>query len=70
VGVSTENILDKLALKGLLPGYFQPSLAGLVRLSNLSPGLRPGLLSAVPTGLNLERVVITQTLKAIIICPV
>ena len=45
--------------------------AGLVRLWNLSPGLHPGLLSASPfdklragsAGLNLERVVTTQTLK-------
>src|SRR5277367_3680495 len=28
-----------------------------------SPGLRPGLLSAVPTGLNLESAVLTQTRK-------
>jgi hypothetical protein len=27
------------------------------------PGLRPGLLSAVPPGLNLERLGLTQTLK-------
>jgi hypothetical protein len=35
--------------------------AGLIRVSNLFPGLRPGLLSAVPPGLNFERVVRTQT---------
>jgi hypothetical protein len=34
-------------------GYFQPSLAGLVRSSESYPALRAGLLSAVPAGLNL-----------------
>src|SRR5271170_4119959 len=31
-----------------------------------TPGLHPGVFSVVPTGLNLERVVLTQTLKAVI----
>jgi hypothetical protein len=35
---------------------------GTVSLAHANPGLRPGPLSAVPTGLNFERVVLTQTL--------
>ncbi len=41
----------------------QPSLTGLVLPAYHYPGLRPGLLSDVPTGLDWESVVLTQTLK-------
>jgi len=36
---------------------------GTCRPSNFYPGLRPGLNSAVPTGLDNEVVVVTPTLK-------
>jgi hypothetical protein len=34
-------------------------------MSHANPGLRPGLSSAVPTGLDFEMVVLRQTLKAV-----
>jgi hypothetical protein len=40
---------------------FQPSLTGLARFRDLYPGLRPGLLSAVPCG--TSQTATTQTLK-------
>jgi hypothetical protein len=38
---------------------------GTFRLLNLYPGLRPGLSSAVPPGLILQSLVLTQTLKPV-----
>ena len=35
------------------------------RWHKLTQDSRPGLLSAVPPGLNLEKVVLTQTLQAV-----
>jgi len=43
-------------------GHSQPSLAGLIIPANSTQDSRPGLLSAVPSGLRLERIVLTQTL--------
>jgi hypothetical protein len=40
---------------------FQSSLRGF-SIARANPGLRPGLSSAVPTGLDFERVVLTLTL--------
>jgi hypothetical protein len=34
-------------------------------MAHANPGLRPGLGSAVPTGLDFEMVVLTHTLKAV-----
>jgi hypothetical protein len=36
---------------------------GTFRLSNFNPGLRPGLSSAVPSGLSFEILVLTRTPK-------
>src|SRR6266702_8709166 len=43
---------------------------GTFRISNLYPGLRPGLSSAVPAGLILQSMVLTQTLKPVLYCVV
>src|SRR5580704_16590342 len=43
-------------------GHSQPSLAGLFLALKSTQDWRPGLLSAVPSGLDLERVVLTQAL--------
>jgi hypothetical protein len=45
-------------------GEFQSSLRDFSSL-NLYPGLRPGLSSAVPPGLILQSLVLTQTLKPV-----
>jgi len=42
-------------------GYSQPSLAGLFDRVGPDPGLRPGLLSAVPSGLVLTGAELTRT---------
>jgi hypothetical protein len=41
---------------------------GTARWHKLTQDSRPGLLSAVPPGLNLEKVVLTQTLQAVPKC--
>jgi hypothetical protein len=54
----------EMEVPGVASGYFSRPY-GTFRLSNLYPGLRPGLSSAVPTGLDIEMVVLTQGLSAL-----
>jgi hypothetical protein len=46
-------------------GYSQPSLRDWSVVSNPTQDSRPGLLSAVPTGLNSEPAVLTYGLKPV-----
>src|SRR5882757_4760170 len=57
------GILNRGILRDFLVVSSRP--CGTFRLSNLYPGLRPGLSSAVPSGLILRSMVLTQTLKPV-----
>src|SRR6202044_1701896 len=48
---SADSPFRRWKTPGLHPGDFQPSLRDY-SLARVNPGLRPGLLSAVPAGLN------------------
>ena len=62
------GILDREKFRDVRLASSRP--CGTFRLSNLYPGLRPGLSSTVPVELILHSLALTQTLKPVPTFPV